>query len=313
MGYRRVEKIKLFKLFDETDVEVPLIRYGDSKPKILIVSTVHGNEVSTIYLIWRLMEYIESKRNLNGSIDILLGVNYLGILLNRRFEPLSGGDINRSYPGSDYKGLAGHIAKVVYNLASHGYDFVIDLHGAGNSIPHIIVDDIQSEYRDLILDVAKSSGIPYVFDYLYMDRYKELGLDRSLPPTLLSRGVPSFTFEIPSSNLNSKSISDSFSGLINVLVKLGVLDDSIVRIEDLPSDLSGKYRVSVYSNFTGFIEAFKRPGERFNKFEDIAIIRNVYGDIMERIRMDRDGYIISIKTYGVVPAYSWVASLGVGR
>ncbi|GEM_PF-3309666 len=313
MIQRKVDKLKLFRLFDDRDIEIPFIRYGEGEPKILIVTTVHGNEVSTIYLIWRLMEYIESRGNLLGSIDILLGVNYLGILFNERYEPLSNTDINRLYPGMDGPGLASHIAKKVFDIASKGYGFVIDLHGAGNSIPHIIIDDLDSPLKDFIVDIASKSGIPYVYDYYDMDIYRRLGLDKSLPPNLIKRGIPSLTFETPSRNINDRSISVSFSGLLNILISLGVIEGSYIDIDDLPRDLSGLYRRAIYSNFTGFVEAFKKPGETFNKFEDIALIRNIYGDIMERLRVDSRGYVISIKTYGVVPAYGWVASVGVVR
>lgn len=310
---RSIRFIPLFKIFDGSEVSIPLLSYGVSGKRVLIVTPLHGNEVTPIYLIWRLMEYIESGDTLKGSLDIILGVNFYGLLFNMRVDPLSVKDINRSFPGGDEYGSSGHIAKSIYELACKGYDFVLDIHGAGYSIPHLILDYLDLEVIDYLTEVAKYSGIPYIWDYYDMDKYYGYGLDKTLPGSLVKLGIPSLTYELPTSGYSEKDIVNSFNGLINILSYLEVLDDVRFDVEGYPKEVSGLFRRRVYSKHGGFIEAYKEPGEYFILYEDLAVVKNILGEVMERIRVDREGYIISIRRIGVVKPYEGVASVAIVR
>lgn len=313
MVERSIRYLPLFKIYDGSEISIPLVSYGSGGKKVLIVTPLHGNEITSIYLLWRLMEYIESGDLLKGSLDILMGVNYFGLLFNRRVDPLSGMDLNRSFPGGDEYGSSGHIARVVYELARKGYDFVIDLHGAGYSIPHIIVDDFDLNVVGYVKEVAEYSGIPYVWDYYDMEKYYRYNLDRSLPSSLLNIGVPSFTYELPTHGFSDEAFVNSFNGLVNVLSYLEVLEDEHHEVEGYPRGLYGLFRRRVYSEHGGFIIANKEPGEYFVKYEDLVIIKNILGEVMERVRIPRDGYVISIRRMGVVKPYEGVASVGIKR
>lgn len=313
MVERSISYIPLLKIYDGTQISIPLVSYGSGGKRVLIVTPLHGNEITSIYLLWRLMEYIESGGQLKGSLDILMGVNYYGLLFNKRVDPLSGMDLNRSFPGGDEYGTSGHIARVVYELAKKGYDFVIDLHGAGYSIPHIILDDLDLAVVNLAKEVAESSGIPYVWDYYDMEKYYRYNLDRTLPSSLLNVGVASFTYEIPTEGLTEKRLVDSFNGLVNILSYLEVLEDENYEVEGYPRELYGLFRRRVHTEHGGFIIANKEPGEYFVKYEDLVIIKNILGEVMERVRMPRDGYVISIRRMGVAKPYEGVAIVGIRR
>ncbi len=313
MADRVVESIPLFKLYDGSQISIPLVRYGDSKDRVLIVTPLHGNELTSIYLMWRLMEYIESSNILTGGLDILLGVNYFGILFNSRFEPLSNSDLNRSFPGGDEYSLSGHIAKIVYKLAKRNYKFVIDLHGAGYSVPHIIVDDFDLDVISYVLETAKASRLPYVWDYYDMDKYFRYNLDRSLPSVLVRDGIPSFTFELPTAGYKEEDLVNSFNGILNILTFLGVTNVEIFDIDMYPEGLYGLYRRRVYSEHAGFVEAYKLPGEKFVKYEDLVVVKSLLGDVLERVRISADGYVISIRKSGIVRPYESVASVGISR
>ncbi|HIE37370.1 TPA: hypothetical protein EYP83_04295 [Candidatus Geothermarchaeota archaeon] len=313
MVKRSIRFIPLFKIFDGSEVSIPMISYGDSGKRVLIVTPLHGNEVTPIYLIWRVMEYIESSDALKGSLDIVLGVNFYGLLFNMRVDPLSGRDINRSFPGGDEYGSSGHIAKSIYELAHKGYDLVLDIHGAGYSIPHIIIDYLDLEVTDYLIEVAKYSGIPYIWDYYDMEKYYGFGLDRTLTGSLVKLGVPSLTYELPTSGYSDKDMVNSFNGLINILSYLDVLDCDKLDVEDYPKEVNGLFRRRLYSEHGGFIEAFKEPGEYFIQYEDLAVIKNILGEVLERIRVDKEGYIISIRRTGVVKPYEGVTSIATVR
>ncbi len=304
-----VEWITLFKLLSGEEVKIPLVSIGSGEPRTLIVGPVHGDESSTIYVMWRLMEYLEA-RGLNGTVDFLMGPNYMGLLLSSRNEPLSNININRVYPGEPTVGLGRAIAKKVFDIASKGYGFVVDLHAAGYSIPHIITDELGLEIEEEVYRIALETGITVVVDSQSTEEVRAENIGDSLPPHLLRRGVLSFTYEVPGpSYMDEALLSTSTEGLINLLILLGHIDEPIRK---LGGGRKGKlYRRMVWSSHAGFIEPYKKPGDHFKEYEDIAVVKDFMGNVHERIRFRGEGIVISIRRMGVVRPYGYVASLGV--
>jgi len=311
---RRVAWIELFKLVSGESISIPLVSIGEGRPRTLVVGPVHGNESSTIYIMWRLMEYLESNIT-RGRVDFLIGPNYTGLLFGSRNEPLSNININRVYPGEPSLGLGRAVAKKVFEVCMKGYDFVVDLHAAGNSIPHIITDELgdpdTSDIESEVYDLAVKTGITVVVDSQSTPDIKVENISNSLPPLLIKNGVKSFTYEVPGPEyLDDELASLSTEGLINLFIINGHIDEPMRKID--PFFKGGKlYRRLLWSKHPGFIEVYKYPGDLFKEYEDIAVVKDFIGNVNERIRYKGVGIVISIIKMGVVRPFGYVASVGV--
>ncbi|MBU1039018.1 succinylglutamate desuccinylase/aspartoacylase family protein [Patescibacteria group bacterium] len=99
---------------------------GQPGPKIVIIALQHGAEVSSFFLLEKLLCYFRQFPLLKGSLVILPAVNVLGLLKKQRQEPFTGLDINRQYPGNQDN----RATKIAYVVAKEcqSAELVIDLH-----------------------------------------------------------------------------------------------------------------------------------------------------------------------------------------
>jgi len=266
-------------------------------PRVLFAGPVHGGEVSTIYVMWRLVEYLSS---------------YLGLLLGSRNEPLSNININRVYPGLEKAGLGRSIAKTIFQLASRGYDFVVDMHSAGNCVPHVIVDRLGTGMDDEVYGRAVETGLPVVIDSLDVDEIRADMIGDSLPPHLIRRGVPAFTYEVPGPEYMDESLlSISVRAMINLLAGLGMVEGEPIRIDEVYQPSRRMVRRILSSEHPGLVEPYKKPGEEFRAYEDIAVVKDLVGNVMERVRYPGDGMVISIMRMGVARPHGYIGYVGV--
>jgi len=214
---------------DQTPIKIFRIVTGSDRPWVSIVSNVHGDEITTLPTLWRLKEYIENNINkLNGRVDIIPAVNVEGIIYKKRIEPYSSRDLNRSYPGDENGSLADKIAYRIFSLTKNS-DLVIDLHTAGYSIPHIIIDRISGLAADKSYKYGHESGLTVLYDFP-TEKYIQMGLDKSLTAVLLKEGVPSFTLELPGSSYIDY---DGLKSLKNILVGIGIITGEKYKIDIL--------------------------------------------------------------------------------
>ena len=84
------------------DINVPLIRIGSGRPKVLLLAGVHGNEISGLFVIKRLLEKLTLQ---TGVLNIITAANPLAQSLRKRENPIDLKDLNRIFPGEEKKDL----------------------------------------------------------------------------------------------------------------------------------------------------------------------------------------------------------------
>jgi len=104
--------------------------FGRGSPKILITAGLHGDEVTSVYAAFKLVEYLKFVGNLNGSVVVVPVVNVLGFQARMRVNPIDMVDLNRVFPDGSGSSITKGVVKKVWELASSS-DYVIDLHCAG--------------------------------------------------------------------------------------------------------------------------------------------------------------------------------------
>ncbi len=277
---------------DGTQISLPFIKIGQGEKRLFVAAVVHGDEVTGLVSIWRFVEYLRD-REIHGEIGIVPIVNIEGFNYDVRGIPLETIDLNRVYPG-DLRGyLAERITATVWSLA-RGYEFIVDMHTAGISIPFILVDPAPPDLKKAIVEIASKSGITVLEEYVER-KYELRRLAASLPGVAIKEGIPSFTVELPSLyRPDEPGISVGFKVLKNIAIALGIVEDSLENVNEYPVIRElGYRREDVTAEKGGFIEYHAGLGQYLEAGAVLARIRNLFGDVVEEVRMPYSGYTIA--------------------
>ena len=301
-----IEKKSIFVAYrpDGTRISIPFIRIGQGRKRLFIAAVVHGDEVTGLVSIWRFMEYLRD-REVHGEIGIVPVVNIEGFNYDVRGIPLETVDLNRVYPGDPRGYLAERVAATVWSLARE-YEFIVDMHTAGISIPFILVDPAPPDLKKMIVEVAVKSGITVLEEYVEM-KYELRRLAASLPGVAIGEGIPSFTVELPSLYRPSEpGIDVGLKVLKNIAIALGIVEDSFENIDEYPVIRElGYRREDVAAEKGGFIEYHADLGQYLEAGTVLARIRDLFGDVVEEVRMPHSGYTIAFN-----PSFrSWSGSI----
>ena len=278
---------------DGSPIRIPFIKIGSGDKKLFIAAVVHGDEVTGLVSIWKLLKYID-KTSVHGEIGIVPVINIEGFNYCVRGIPLATVDLNRLYPGDPKGSLAERITATIWKLAK-GYEFIVDMHTAGLSIPFILIDPAPLELRKKIIDVAVKTGITVLDEYA-PEKYELKKLAASLPGVAIKENIPSFTVELPGViGPDEKGVSVGFKVLKNIVITLGLIEDSYEEVNEYPviKEL-GYRREDVTALHGGFIEYNVTLGEKVKENTRIAIIRNVFGEIVEEVKAPKECYIVAL-------------------
>jgi predicted deacylase len=191
--------------------------------------------------------------------------------------------LNRVFPGEDpdtgATGPQGHAYLIWNNLWGNtsNVDVAVDLHTAstGSEAPMWVYADVRTPYVERLAKLAQP-------DVLKIDE----GEPGSIETTFIEHGIPAITLELGSPKQWRKD-----------LIQRGVdfLDRLLVDLQILPSnatvpyepDLSKTYIGSIFhslpSRFGGFVETLVNPLDDVEANQEVGIVRNAWGDVLETV------------------------------
>ncbi len=302
MGYRA----------DGTPVEIPYLRAGSGERELLLVAGVHGDEVSGVLSVLRLVEWLRGV-SLHGEVGVVVVANPEGFNYGFRGIPLSTVDTNRVYPGDPSGSLAERVAAAVFGLAER-YRVVVDVHSAGYSIPFALVDPAPPELRERVEELARLTRVTVLGEY-GAAKYELRRLSASLAGALVARGRPSFTLELPSAlTPREPAVDAGFKALKNLVVGLGLAEDSAEEITEYPVIRErGLQREDVVAEAPGLLRYHVDRGQEVGRGDLLATVVSVYGDPVGEVRAPERGYVVALSASMRAWTGSTVALMAVRR
>ncbi len=297
------EKVLIGYRADGTPITLTVAKLGEGEPRVFIGAVIHGDELTGLGSIWRLLEYLSGKE-MKGTITVIPVMNPEGFNYSVRGIPGTLLDLNRLYPGDPDGNIAERITAKIWSIA-RSHDVVIDLHTADNCIPFILVDPsppAKPEARRRSLELAFKSGVT-VLDELPSEEYEKESLSSSLPAVAVANDIPGFTIELPSSTgtLDYNAVNTGFKVLKNILVALNIVDDTFEKITEYPVIIRENLRRErVRTRYNGIIEYRVSLGDKVAVGEPIAVVRDVLGRIVGEVRAPKEGYVVSIRREMIV-------------
>lgn len=281
--------------------QVPLVvfRGTEEGPVLGITSAIHGNELNGIFSIFKVMKHIKTK-DLKGTVIFCPIVNIPGFLFQKRKFP-DGQDLNRIMPGE----LKADAPSKIYNhyLTSKvisQFNYLLDLHtasaGKANSL-YVRADLSDPDCKRLAY---------YQNPQIIVQKYDAEGTLRSWAN---SRNIPAITIEIGNpDSFQSKITDETVEGILNTLTGLDMLHG---RVKDYMKDTSiCSSSHWMYAPTGGLLEVIPKLTEMVKKGQQLAVIYNMFGQVISTIKSEHDAIVIGKATTPYCEAGSRVIHLG---
>lgn len=296
---------------DGSLVRLPVIQYeGSDGPSLFIGAGIHGDELTGPASLWKLHEYLK-RRVLRGSVTIMPAMNPEGLNYDIRGMPEAGVDLNRLYPGKVDGYLPERITAKIWEVASR-HDAIVDLHTNGWAVPFVLVDPVEGELRRRTFELAEATGIT-VLEELEAEDYALENLGASLGGAAIKKGIPSITIELGGSKgIDWGTVDAGYIALTNILAHMGMIDDRPKPVRScFVLRQKGYRRRDVWSDKGGLMEYLVEPGTRARKGFGLARVRDVWGDIVEDVRMPQDGYVVALNPWHVASTGTYIGTIAV--
>ena len=306
-------EIEIGERADRSRIALPIIEYkGAPGPSVFIGAGIHGDELTGQASLWRLYDYLEDKE-VKGTITIMPMLNPDGLNFGVRGIPEADVDLNRLYPGKADGYISERITAKIWEVAKK-HDAIIDLHTMGPSIPMILIDRLSGDLKAKIDRLAEATGLT-VLEELPPEAYALQNLGASLGGVACTVNIPNITIELGGGKMiDWDSVEAGYLAMTNVLVYLGVVNGTPQRItSSVVIRETGYCRDDVWSEKGGIVEYTVKMGDRVKKGSTLAKIRNVFGEVVQEVKMPEDGYMVSGSSANATQTGGWIGTIAVKK
>ena len=217
----------------------------------------------------------------------------------REFE--DGKDLNRIMPGRPDGNESALYAHRFLERVVRGLDYLFDLHTAStgrvNSL--YVRADMTDERTAALARVMAPQIILHSPD-----------VDGTLRGAAQSLGICSLTVEIGDPQRHQKTyVRSTRLGLQEALESLGLLDD--ISDPDPGDIVECKRSYWIYSDRGGVLTVLVDVAQRLDKGEPIAVLHNIWGDLVRQYVAPEDGIVIGHSVNPTARAGSRIVHLGI--
>ena len=293
----------MFSGADLSGRTLPLLELAGPRkgPLLWLTAAVHGDEVTGIEVIHRLMELLPAF-DWAGRIKAIPGVNPSAFGATMRRVPVGIEDMNRIFPGDATGSVAARTAHVVFQAIKQDKPIAhIDLHtDSVLSLPYVILDRAMSEKAKAPLARAEAlaiaGGQEILFDWP-MPEYADLHLDRSLSGAVLNHAlIPSFTMELgPTRVAEERFVKSGVAAVCAAMRELKMLDANSGPPTPPRRREPRRYRLpGLTINHVGLLRFAVLPGDDVQAGQRIATVVDLTGGLLETVVSPMPGRIISL-------------------
>lgn len=282
-------------------IYVPVIvaRGMTDGPVVGLTAAVHGNELNGIPVIQQVFDALDPQ-GLTGTVVGVPGVNIPSLLRRQRRFP-DGTDLNHVMPGrADGNVSQVYAHRFVERIARH-FTHLFDLHTAsfGRVNSYYVRADMDNP---TVRDMVEHQGAQIVV-------HNPPG-DGTLRGAADAMGIPAITLEVGNPNTFQRDmIRQSVQGILNYLVTLGMHGQELATMKYETVYCTRSYWM--YADTGGLLQVKPRITQRLAKGEQIAELRNPFGDFIRAYEAPEEGIVIGHSVNPVCQTGGRLIHLGV--
>jgi predicted deacylase len=290
--------IKGIELNTTTSIDIPVLVMNGMKdgPTLLVVSTQHGIEIQGTEVVLRVMREKVDPKKLRGAIIGIPVENPLAYMHHQYLSwidnlDLGGGGSGSLLTADKPNGTATErLAYALWQGAWSKADLVINIHC--NTRPDSLffqeINIGNPKTKEKMERMAKAFGVTT----LVVNEPLRDDAPSILSNLVARKGVPDLLMELIDGRwISEPSTTVGVKGVLNIMKAFDMIDGQIEPqqgIKIIPGFC--KEWGIVRANRGGLIRFLKKPGEFMKKDEVFAEIYDLYGDVVERVKMPVDGY-----------------------
>ncbi len=279
------------EISDGTKATTALININGAEdgPVLTVVGGVHGYELSPIGALLAVAKSIDPRKLRGAFLGIPIG-NPLAVRDGVYTTPTDGLNLSGPWylPAKD-QSTAYITQRMAYqiNKALEPADYVLDMHA--NPYPSMPFVILNYEMCKDEKTKAETKRIAEAYGVTVINNPRKVA--SSMRDICGSHGKPSLTPELAGNRYMFDSIIDvGKKGILNVMKAIGMLEGEPEQqdVKVIPGDLLARGQLCCQRG--GFMYVVKEPGEPASKGETVVEITDVYGDIVDEVKMPIDGY-----------------------
>ncbi len=275
-------------------VPVIVIKGVTDGKKILLNSSIHGNELNGLQIIHEIINDL-NPAELKGTVVAVPGANPAGMLGATRSIPVRDDNdmqtnLNRVFPGKEHGNVAERHAWLLWNkLYAGNVDYVYDLHSniTNAQFPLFIYADYSKPQIRRIAELIPA-------DIIDTD---ENGAKGTLETTFVQAGIPAITLEAgQAQQYNADYINRSVIGIRNMMIDLKMIPGSIGKTAKQNNAFYGNTIYEHLARASGQIEPKFKVGDSVKKGQVVIIQRDPFGKVIKEYQAEADGVIAAMTT-----------------
>jgi predicted deacylase len=274
---------------------LPVVVAKGAKPgkRILLISGVHGDEVSPVDAVQRTMAALDPAQ-MSGTVTAVYDVSRPAKEGTTRMWPIAqwGGqliDLNRVWPGDEQGGNAAvrHAGLVFNRLLKPNADHALDYHTAATG----------GDFTAFIFAKLGKPGIRAMAELFPIEQIKsDPGFPGTLETSLVEAGIPALTIEIGGPRSYDRRMIPLFvEGGLNVLRLHGVIPGPMGRTAKDAGTFYGDAFHTVRATHGGFLELLVDLTDTVAAGQKVAIQRNSFGEVVKEYVSEVAGEVSTIQ------------------
>lgn len=306
--------INLAQRPDGTWISLPILMVigKEDGPIVLADACIHGDEQEGTEGVIRAYETLNPEIMKGTYIGVpVVNMDSFNLLSRYGVTDFVPQDLNRIFPGDEKGYMTLYLCHYYYENIVRKADAVITIHGGGNYLylePVSIYIAGESKASKLGKEIAESFGYKAIWvDYSISNGETRGDEDR----IAYYEDIPVVTVEIGGQCTRiyqrEEDVQSLCDGICNTLRVMGVMDDKPV---EKPDDLYYVAVEYIYGKQGGLNTPLKKGGEMVKEGECITEVKNVFGEVVDRVYAPYDAVVIGYWSYAVVQPRSWVYMLG---
>lgn len=277
-----------------------IVAKGAAEGPILgMTAVVHGNELNGLKVVQKAFADLDTSQ-LRGTLIGVPVVNTISVLQHQRLMP-DGADLNRIMPGNPEGNASEMYAfRIIDRIVKHT-EYLLDLHTAS-------FGRVNSHYIRANLDNPITARMAFLQNADLI--LNTPGFQGTMRKAATERGIHCITVEVGDPNRFQKGmIRSGLIGLHNMMADLNMMDIEIIQPEIEPLKCRKSYWV--YADRGGVLEVFPSVTDLIKKGEQIAVIKDVFGDIVKTYFAPEDGIVIGKEIHPINQTGGRLIHLGI--
>ena len=274
---------------------VPVVVAKGARPgkRILLISGVHGDEISPIDVVQRTMAQLDPAK-MSGTVTAVYDLSRPASEAISRFWPVTerGGykiDLNRVWPGNeaDGNGPTRHAGLVFNRLLKPNSDYALDNHTGTTGF-----DVTAFNFANLSQPQIRAMNEVFPIEQVKNNP----GYPGTLENALNAAGIPTLTTEVGAARVFDRRIISMFvEGTMNVLKLHGVVTGPMGRTAKEAGPFSGNGLHTVWATDGGYLEMKVQLRSKVVPGQVIAIQRNSFGEVVRDYKTEVGGEVLGLQ------------------